>query len=136
MESLKELVALAREQGTIVAGWLLLLAAVAWISGQGARSAIRNVHSLLRMNEELRKQLVEQLATANSARDDAERSNSQLRTALDSANRRMDDLEGRLLFAERRSRTLEVELTETIAENRRLRDTLAGQPHVAQEHRS
>lgn len=131
MNAIRELVTLAKDQGVIVAGWVLLFGAVAWIAGQGARGAIRNVESMLRMNEKLRERLAEQLSESNRTRDAAERSNSQLREALASAQRRMDDLEGRLLFAERRSRTLEAELAATIAENRRLRATLDGRPPLS-----
>lgn len=130
MNAIRELVALAKDQGIIVAGWVLLFGAVAWIAGQGARAAIRNVESMLRMNERLREQLAAQLDDAIQARNAAEHLVSQQRAALESANRRMDELEGRLLFAERRARTLEAELAATIAENRRLRAIADGQPLI------
>ena len=128
MNAIRDLMALAKDQGVIIAGWVLLFGAVAWIAGQGARAAVRNVESMLRMNERLREQLAKQLDDAIKARHDAEHLVSEQRTALESATRRMDELEGRLLFAERRARTLEAELAATIAENRRLRMLAEGRP--------
>lgn len=128
MGPIRDLMALAKDQGVIVAGWVLLFAAVAWVSGRGARGAVRNVESLLRMNERLREQLSGQLDASIAVRNEAERRNAELQAALTAATRRMDDLEGRLLFAERRSRTLESELVATIAENRKLRAALQDQP--------
>lgn len=116
-----ELVEMSKGQGVTVTGSLLLLGAVAWLSGQGAKAAIKNVKSLLDMSEELRESLAQQLERANHGRDEAERINAQLRADLDDSKRRMGELEGRLDFAERRARRLESELEQAHAENARLR---------------
>lgn len=119
--TLTELTELAKGQGVIVTGSLLLLGVVAWIAGQGGKAAIKNVKSLLEMNEELRKSLATQLDRANQGRDDAERVNAQLRADLEDGKRRMSELEGRLDYAERRSNRLQSELDQALAENARLR---------------
>ncbi|MES2347051.1 MAG: hypothetical protein V4641_05710 [Pseudomonadota bacterium] len=121
MDLLREILGLAKDEGPAFAAWVLLLAGVAWIAGHGAKAAITNVQSLLTMNEQMRRSLADQLKTSTDGREEAERANARLRADLTSANRRMADLEGRLEFAERRAQALETELTQTMAENQRLR---------------
>lgn len=121
MELLREILAMAKEQGAAYVAWVLLLASVAWITGHGARAAIRNVQSLLSMNEAMRATLAEQLTNSNAGREEADRANARLRDDLSRATRRMNDLEGRLEFAERRAQVLESELAVTMADNQRLR---------------
>lgn len=129
METLRELVAMGRDQGATVTAYAILLGFVAWIAGQGAKGAIRNVQSLLTMNEQLREQLAEQLHQANSGRNAAEQANAQLRSSLDIATLRMNELEGRLNFAESKARTMEAELSAALTENHRLRQTQTPSTH-------
>ena len=121
MDELKDLVGLAKEQGPVAAAWLALFGAVAWIAGHGAKAALRNVTSILQMNNELREHLAEQLRHATQGRDEADQANARLRADLDDSRRRMSQLEGRLQFAEERADRLEAELVMVNEENQRLR---------------
>ena len=125
MELLREIAALAKEQGASTAAWVTLVAAIAWVAGAGARGAIRNVRSLLSMNEQLRESMAKQLRESEQARADVERVNHELRGELEVVRHRFTELEARMAQADRLTLSLTRQLRMLSDENARLR-TLPG----------
>lgn len=121
MDLLREIAALAKEEGTAVAGWVCLLAGVAWIAGSGAKAAIRNVRSLLAMNEQLRDSMAKQLKESERARAEVEQVNHQLRGELEVMRVQFTELESRIKLADRLTVSLTTQLRHLTAENARLR---------------
>lgn len=121
MELLREIAALAKEEGAAVAGWVALLAGVAWIAGSGAKAAIRNVRSLLTMNEQLRESMAKQLRESERARAEVEQVNHQLRGELEVMRHQFTELESRMKLADRLTLSLTSQLRHLSAENARLR---------------
>lgn len=125
MELLREIAALAKEEGAAVAAWVALLAGVAWIAGAGARGAIRNVRSLLAMNEKLRDSMAKQLRASEQSRTELEQANHRLRGELEVMRHKFSELDARVQLADRMTLSLTAQLHRLTDENARLR-TLPG----------
>lgn len=85
MESLKELIILAKENGAIGAAWLLVFAGVVWIGGRGSKIALTNVTTMLKQSEDLRVTMQAQLRGSDEERERLHTENRRL-------SRQMEDL--------------------------------------------
>lgn len=104
MESLKELIELAKENGAIGAAWLLVFAGIVWIGGRGSKIALANVTTMLKQSEGLRKTMQEQLASAGEERDRLHAENRRLSRQMEDLQRTLSEVQVQL-DAERRART-------------------------------
>lgn len=113
LDSLRDLIDLAKEHGPITAAWVVLFAIFAWVANKSAKMALSNVRTLLDQSAELRGQMAEQLKSAISERDAANAqaadTNAQariLRTMLEDTQTQNRLQNERLIYAEARADNL------------------------------